>query len=103
LLSHLNNCLNVGSIGSEFISSKRKQATEKYLKSKPKDSTGEKKEKESQEREKSGANMCRLKNHDHAGASAQTIQFQRMSQASHTQKSQQARDMQTISQRRHRR
>jgi hypothetical protein len=66
LLSHLNNCLNVGSIGSEFISSKRKQATEKYLKSKPKDSTGEKKEKESQEREKSGANMCRLKNHDHA-------------------------------------
>ncbi len=43
-----------------------KQATEKYLKSKPKDSKSEKKEKESQEREKSGANMCRLKNHNHA-------------------------------------
>ena len=40
-----------------------KQATEKFLKSKPKDSKGEKKEKES---EKGGANMCRLKNHDHA-------------------------------------
>ncbi len=42
-----------------------KQATEKYLKSKPKDSKGEKKEKESQEREKSGTNMCRLKDHNH--------------------------------------
>jgi hypothetical protein len=43
-----------------------KKATEKYLKSKSKDSKGEKKEKESQEREKSGANMCRLKGHNHA-------------------------------------
>jgi hypothetical protein len=40
-----------------------KQATEKFMKSKPKDSKGEKKEKES---EKGGANMCRLKNHHHA-------------------------------------
>jgi hypothetical protein len=40
-----------------------KQATEKFLKSKPKDSKGEKKEKES---EKGGANMCQLKNHNHA-------------------------------------
>jgi len=40
-----------------------KQATEKFLKSKPKDSKSEKKEKES---EKGGTNMCRLKNHDHA-------------------------------------
>jgi hypothetical protein len=43
-----------------------KQAEEKLLKSKQKDSKGEKKEKESHEREKGGANMCRLKNHNHA-------------------------------------
>ncbi len=43
-----------------------KQAEEKLLKSKPKDSKDEKKEKESHEREKGGANMCRLKNHNHA-------------------------------------
>jgi hypothetical protein len=43
-----------------------KQAAEKFLKSKPKDRKGKKKEKQPQEREKSGAKMCRLKNHDHA-------------------------------------
>jgi hypothetical protein len=43
-----------------------KQVTEKFLKRKPKDSKGEKREKESQDREKGGTNMCRLKNHDHA-------------------------------------
>jgi hypothetical protein len=58
-----------------------KQATEKLLKSKAKDSKGEKKEKgEPQEREKSGVNMCRLKNHNH---DAQTTRFQRNSLASH--------------------
>ncbi len=43
-----------------------KQAEEKLLKSKQKDSKGEKKENKSYEREKGGANMCRLKNHNHA-------------------------------------
>jgi hypothetical protein len=44
-----------------------KQATEKLLRIKVKDSKGEKKEKEElQEREKSSANMCWLKNHNHA-------------------------------------
>ena len=43
-----------------------KQAEEKLLKSKQKDSKGKKKEKESHEREKGGANMCWLKNHNHA-------------------------------------
>jgi hypothetical protein len=43
-----------------------KQATEKYLKSKPTDNKGNKKKKESQERKKSGVNMCRLMKHDHA-------------------------------------
>ena len=43
-----------------------KQATEKYLKSKPNYSKCNEKEKESQEREKNGINMCQLKNHNHA-------------------------------------
>ena len=43
-----------------------KQAEEKLLKGKQKDSKGEKKEKDSLEKEKGGANMCRLKNHNHA-------------------------------------
>jgi hypothetical protein len=43
-----------------------KQAKEKLLKSKAKDSKGEKKEKRKpQEKETSGVNMCRLKNHNH--------------------------------------
>ncbi len=43
-----------------------KQAEEKLLKNKQKDSKGKKKEKESHEREKGGANICRRKNHNHA-------------------------------------
>ena len=43
-----------------------KQATEKLLKIKVKDSKSKKKEKEeAPKKEKGGANMCRLKNHDH--------------------------------------
>jgi hypothetical protein len=51
----------------DCVNAHMKQATEKLLKIKVKDSKSEKKEEEeAPEKEKGGANMCRLKIHDHA-------------------------------------
>ena len=80
-----------------------KQATEMILKSKLKDSKGKKKEKESQDREKGGANMCRLKNHDHAWSKCPNNLISKNFAGKSYTRSQQVRDMRMISQRRLRR
>jgi hypothetical protein len=87
----------------DHANSHMKQATEKFLKSKPKDSKGEKKEKESKDREKGGANMCRLKNHDHAWSKCPNNLISKNFAGKSYTRSQQVRDMRMISQRRLRR